>query len=406
MAGRNRSHFTRSITNFDPAIQATFDQFWSKILIAQIFPIGLPGETTAGLQMKVVPFSGETTIGLAQAIHFFPLPDGDFMVHHEVTNASDLKLFLDRNRAQIEERFNRESLLDLADCFLCTRSFDLWWLEYFSAPVEHIDSEFSNVKIIPQWPLIPIGRRNVIVERLRLLNQGKEVHGTIPKLQGFKDRRFFDHSCHYSSFEETSPVRVDEGDGADDQDLELGQLLSQAKQVFSSGCRVAPGSGHGGGTSVARHGPSVLLSKIAAKVLPFLDLPLEDLVASDQFKTELLDAANNTLDEHLPVSEARLGKEFVDFISELCSVDISPLVARKEELDKVTVGWELLCKKDANCQAACSRIKPVLDQGKKSEQEMILKIEALENELAAAKVGLDNIRATNEGLSFKLDCYE
>ncbi|MED6119798.1 hypothetical protein PIB30_015094 [Stylosanthes scabra] len=204
---------------------------------------------------------------------------------------------------------------------------------------------------------------------------------------------------------ETSPVRADEGGEADDQDLELGQLLSQAKHVFSSGGRVAPSQGYGGGTSVTRPGPSVLLSKIATKVLPFLDLPLEDLVASSQFRTELMDT-NSTLDEHLPVSEARLGKEFVDFISELCSVDISPLIAWKEELDKVTAGWELFCKKDADYQAACSRIRPILDQGKKLEQEMILKIEALGNELAAAKVGLDNIRSIKEGLSIKLDCYE
>ncbi|MED6120739.1 hypothetical protein PIB30_023852 [Stylosanthes scabra] len=103
-----------------------------------------------------------------------------------------------------------------------------------------------------------------------------------------------------------------------------------------------------GGTS--KLVPSVLLSKIATKVLPFLDLPLEDLVANDQLKIELTDAAG-TLDEHLPMSEVRLGQQ-------------------------------------------------------RSEQEMVLKIEALENELAAATVGLANIRSTNEGLSTKLDRYE
>ncbi|MED6192375.1 hypothetical protein PIB30_009453 [Stylosanthes scabra] len=327
------------------------------------------------------------------------------MVHHEVTNASDLKLFLDRNRAQIKERFNRESLLDLADCSLCTRSFDLWWSEYFSAHVEHIDSEFSNV-ILPTEKEKAKGRDHTPVasdsDREKKRDRGKAKASEPRKRSAWdlpkssKALRIGDSSATPAATrvlrsrrlrtpftnKETSPVRVDKGDGADDQDLELGQLLSHAKQVFSSGGRVAPGPGHAGGTSVTRPGSSVLLSKVVAKVLPFLDLPLEDLVASDQFRTELLDA-NSTLDEHLPVSEASLGKEFLDFISELCSVDISPLVAQKEELGKTCSG---------------SR--------EKSEQEMILKIEVLENELAAAKVGLDNIRVTNEGLSIKLDCYE
>ncbi|MED6163968.1 hypothetical protein PIB30_085102, partial [Stylosanthes scabra] len=146
-----------------------------------------------------------------------------------------------------------------------------------------------------------------------------------------------------------------------DQDLDL--LISQAKQVYSSGGKVPLG----GGTSskeaaelgAAKGVPSMSakLSKIAAKIISFLGLPLEDLAANDKLKAELIGAII--------------------------------LADRKKDLDAIVDGWKLLCRRAVGCSEATSQIFQVLEQGKKSEQEAVAQIKALEDELAVVRAESD-----------------
>ncbi|MED6124101.1 hypothetical protein PIB30_055954 [Stylosanthes scabra] len=65
-------------------------------------------------------------------------------------------------------------------------------------------------------------------------------------------------------------------------------------------------------------------------------------------------------------------------------------------------GLNVLHQTSAKYAEAVSQIVPVLEQGKESEQTMMLRIKVLEDELLEARTGLANIRATNRGLSDKL----
>ncbi|MED6222685.1 hypothetical protein PIB30_066769 [Stylosanthes scabra] len=116
--------------------------------------------------------------------------------------------------------------------------------------------------------------------------------------------------------------------------------------------------------------------------------------------------AINVLDDELPVSEANLTHQFGDFISGLYSSDLLALADRKKELDAVVHGWKLLCRRASDCSEATSQISQVLKQGKKSEQKAVARIKALEDELAAVKEGLVNIRSANDDISDKLKHYE
>ncbi|MED6214146.1 hypothetical protein PIB30_100120, partial [Stylosanthes scabra] len=191
------------------------------------------------------------------------------------------------------------------------------------------------------------------------------------------------------------------------QEQNLNLLLSQAKQVYSSGGKVPLGGGVGSKETVqpeaVRGVPPVpaTLSKIAARILSFLGFPLEDLATNDKLKADLISAIN-VLDDELPVSEADLTHQFRDFVSGVYSSDLLALADRKKELAAVVDGWKLLCRRAVDCSEDTSQISQVLEQGKKSEQEVVARIKALEDELAAVKEGLANIRSANDDLSDKL----
>ncbi|MED6116427.1 hypothetical protein PIB30_100281 [Stylosanthes scabra] len=171
-----------------------------------------------------------------------------------------------------------------------------------------------------------------------------------------------------------------------EQSLDL--LFSQAKQVYSSGGKVPLSRG----AEAAGDVPPIpaTLSKIAAKIISLLAFPLEDLATDDTLKADLISAVN-TLDDELPVLEADLIYQFGDFVSGLYSSYLLDLAGQKKELDTVVDGWKLLCQRAFDCSEATLQISQVLDQGRKSEQEAVARIEALEDELAAAKEGLANI---------------
>ncbi|MED6150049.1 hypothetical protein PIB30_068424 [Stylosanthes scabra] len=120
------------------------------------------------------------------------------------------------------------------------------------------------------------------------------------------------------------------------------------------------------------------LSKIVARIITLLGFPLQDLATNDEIKSDLISAIN-VLDDELPVSEADLTHQFGDFISALYSSDLLILADRKKELDAVVDGWKLLCRRAVDCLEATSQISQVLEQGKKSEQEAVARIKALED---------------------------
>ncbi|MED6128840.1 hypothetical protein PIB30_101900, partial [Stylosanthes scabra] len=191
------------------------------------------------------------------------------------------------------------------------------------------------------------------------------------------------------------------------QDQDLNLLLSRDKQAYPSGGKVPLGGSTSSKEAVepgaVRGVPSasVKLSKVAAKIISFLGLPLEDLAANDKLKAELIGAIS-MLDDELPVSKAGLIHQFGDFISGLYSADLLAL----KDLNAIVDGWKLLCRRAVECSEATSQIFQVLEQGRKSEQEAVARIKVLEDELAAIKVGLANIKSTNDGLSEKLKRYE
>ncbi|MED6193957.1 hypothetical protein PIB30_024138 [Stylosanthes scabra] len=171
---------------------------------------------------------------------------------------------------------------------------------------------------------------------------------------------------------EFSPVEVDEKDEA---------IQDTVNRVFSSGREIVLGGGSSSkkpaepGTSGNANPMHVGLKKVAAKIISFMDLRLEDLAENDLFKVELI-VATSALDETLPIQI------------------------------RVLEGWKLVCAKAVDCSDCISKVKPVIEEGKKSEQEMLLKIENLEKELAVAKAGFAKIRSTNDRLTTRLERYE
>ncbi|MED6188798.1 hypothetical protein PIB30_089314 [Stylosanthes scabra] len=195
-----------------------------------------------------------------------------------------------------------------------------------------------------------------------------------------------------------------------DQDFDLGNLLSQAKQVYSSGGKTPLREGTRLKKVVELEAAKVIpstfanLAKIAAKILPILGLPLEELAANDQHKADLISAIS-ALDDELPPLEASFIHQFGDFISGLYSASHLALADRKTDLDAVVDGWKLLCRKAVGCSEDTLQISQVLEQGNKSEQEAVSRIKTLEDELAAVRAGLANIKSTNDGLLEKLKRY-
>ncbi|MED6202782.1 hypothetical protein PIB30_109074, partial [Stylosanthes scabra] len=213
-----------------------------------------------------------------------------------------------------------------------------------------------------------------------------------------------------SAFEIETPLPTERA-CSEPQEQSLDLLLSQAKQVYSSGGKVPLGGGVGSKETAkleaTRGVPPVpvTLSKIVARIISLLGFPLKDLATNDKLKADLISAIN-ALDDELPVSEADLIHQFGDFVSGLYSSDLLALADRKKELDTVVDGWKLLCQSVVDCSEATSQISQVLEQGKKSEHEAVAWIKALEDELAAVKEGLANIRSANDDLSDKLKHYE
>ncbi|MED6174214.1 hypothetical protein PIB30_066962 [Stylosanthes scabra] len=347
----NELPFVNSFTNPDPLIQAILDEYWSMILTARLLPVGLPGESNVALKKKVVLYSPQYVarqFGLTQALPAPLLPDtDDQLVHYEVDDLKKLEQLLDRNHQRIEEQFNRQSFPEISRCWQCTQTFTTWW---------------SKQNSIPNFGL-PARSRKSYSFGVEEEEYSKSFEGP-PFEESFKTLRNLTHSCHCSSSEVTAP-------------------------------------------SSPEHAPpiSATLSRVAAKIMLLLGFPLEDLATDDKLKAELTSAIN-TLDNELPISEADLIHEFGDFVSGLYSSDLLALVGQKKELNAVVEGWKLLCRRAVDCSEASVQISQVLDQGRKSEQEAVARVKALEIELATAKEGLANIQSAKEDLSGKLKRYE
>ncbi|MED6175397.1 hypothetical protein PIB30_077957 [Stylosanthes scabra] len=200
-------------------------------------------------------------------------------------------------------------------------------------------------------------------------------------------------------------------------DLDLGKILLEAKLVYSSGGKVVPSSHETHALLEARVEPevveilssttlpSVSLATIAGKVLGYLAFLLEVLVANDARKSEFINATTSLQAQLSPV-ETKLGQLLEDFISKIYSTDILSLESRKQDLDSIANNLSVLHQLSAKYAEAVSHIVPVLEQSKESEQKMVLRIKALEDELVEARTSLTNIRATNGGLSEKLKHFE
>ncbi|MED6222332.1 hypothetical protein PIB30_063303 [Stylosanthes scabra] len=375
--------FVNSFTDPDPSIQAILDEYWSTILTSRLLPVGLPGEYNVALKRKVVSYSPQYVacqFGLAQALPTPILPDtDDQLVHYEVDDLGKLEQLLDRNHERMEEQFNRQSFPEIAR-----------------------QNSISDSRSTT-------GSREIYSFMVKEKEHSRLFEGSTFE-QGFENWRVLAHTRHYPSSEAaaTSPP---EHAHSEPREQSLDLLLSQAKQVYSSGGKV-PLSGGVGSKETAE--PEAVgdvppipatLSKIAAKIIPLLGFPLEDLATDDKLKADLISAVN-TLDDELPVSEADLIHQFGDFVSGLYSSNFLALADQKKELDAVVDGWKLLCRRAVDCSEATLQISQILEQGKKSEQEAVVQIEALEDELAVAKEGLANIRSANEDLSDKLKRYE
>ncbi|MED6138616.1 hypothetical protein PIB30_075954 [Stylosanthes scabra] len=450
----NELPFVNSFTNPDPPIQAILDEYWSTILTARLLPVGLPGESNVALKKKVVSYSPQYVahqFGLAQALPAPLFPDtDDQLVHYEVDDLKKLEQLLDRNHERIEEQFNHQSFPEIARCWQCTQTFTTWWSKYFKNHTRHIGPSFSNM-ILPtktrdKTPSPTSGRQQ---DRGKAIALGSKKRNTRSHSRGppfeksFKTWRNLTHSCNCSCSEgngrlnhnprqartpfsnrESSPIEADEEDTegeeaprqalfrtptlvvtapsspehahSDEQSLDL--FLSQAKQVYSSGGKVPLNRGTGSKEVAAEpevgDAPPIpaTLSRVAAKIMSLLGFPLEDLATDDKLKAEL-------------ISMLTLSISLVT-VSGLYSSDLLALAGQKKELDAVVEGWKLLCLRAVDCSEASVQISQVLDQGRKSEQEAVARVESLEVELAAAKEGLANIRSANEDLSGKLKLYE
>ncbi|MED6187955.1 hypothetical protein PIB30_081390 [Stylosanthes scabra] len=447
--------FVNSFTHFDHVEQANSNDFWSRILTAQRLPVGLLGESTIALRKKVVSYSPQLVarqFGLAQALPSLVSTDArEQLIRYEVSNVHDLERILDKNHAKMESQFNCKSLPEITKCYLCTPSFPSWWSKYFSTQVAHIDSDFSHMILLAE------------TTSSRAKTQGKSlkaVEGTAPgsKKRNIKGLSKGSSSSHPASNPskklktifvntKTSPIdAIEEGQEGEieanqpsskqvdktplnksgsfqkqprDTSLsalvlsesmnlkfDLNHILLVAKQIYSSGGKVAPPSCEAQSPLEAVVEPGVVdtlsltplpLATIVAKVLV--------LVADDACKSEFFNIITS-LQSQLPSTESKLGQLIEDFISKVYSADISSLESRKQELDSMVNGLNVLQQTSAKYAEAVSRITPILEQGKESEQTMMLKIKALENELSEARTGLANIRATNNNLSEKLEHFE
>ncbi|MED6226267.1 hypothetical protein PIB30_101907 [Stylosanthes scabra] len=182
------------------------------------------------------------------------------------------------------------------------------------------------------------------------------------------------------------------------QEQDLNLLLSQAKQVYSSGGKVPLGGGISSKETAEPEAvrsitsASATLSRIAAKIISLLAFPLEDLATNDKLKVELI-VAISILDDELPVSEALFLR--------------SSSFGRPEKRVGCRCRWlEITVSKGSRMFRSHFADLHVLKQGRKSEQKAVARIKALEEELAAVKDGLANIKSANDGLSDKLKCYE
>ncbi|MED6112171.1 hypothetical protein PIB30_059277 [Stylosanthes scabra] len=358
--------FVNSFTDPNPSIQAVLDEYWSTILTARLLPVGLPDESNVALKRKVVSYSPQFVahqFGLAQALPAPILPDtDDQLVHYEVDDNRKLDQLLRPQNSISDSKSTTDS-----------REGYSFWVEE-----KEYSREFSPI--------------NADEENEEGQESPPQVLLTTP------------------AFEAKAPSPTERA-CSEPQEQSLNLLLSQAKQVYSSGGKVplfgGVGSKETAKPEAVRGIPPVpaTLSKIAARIISLLGFPLEDLATNDKLKPDLISSIN-ALDDELPVSEADLIHQFGDFVSGLYSSNLLALADRKKELDAVVDGWKLLCQRAADYSEATSQISQVLEQGKKSEQEAIARIKALEDLLAAVKEGLVNIRSANDDLSEKLKCYE
>ncbi|MED6148280.1 hypothetical protein PIB30_051626 [Stylosanthes scabra] len=453
--------FVNSFTDPNPSIQAVLDEYWSKILTVRLLPVGLPGELNVALKRKVVSYSPQFVarqFELAQALPAPTLPDtGDQLMHYEVDDTGKLERLLDRNHKRMEDQSNRQSFPEIVRCWLCTQSFATWWSKYFTTHTRHIGSGFSNMKLPTKTkdktPSPTPDRQQIRGKAIASGTRKRSIRGHSRGLSSSKALKIGETSLTPAttrvlrprqvrtpfSNRESSPIDADEENEEgqeipsealltpptfeaeapsptehahfEPQEQSLNLLLSQAKQVYSSGGKVPLGGGvdskETAEPEAVRGVPPVpaTLSKIAARIISLLGFPLEDLATNDKLKADLISAIN-VLDDELLVSEADLTHQFRDFVSGLYSSDLLALADRKKELDVVVDGWKLLCRRAVNCSEAISQISQVLEQGKKSEQKAVARIKALEDELAVVKEDLANIRSANDDLSNKLKHYE
>ncbi|MED6149718.1 hypothetical protein PIB30_065262 [Stylosanthes scabra] len=356
--------------------------------------------------------------GLAQALPAPLLPDtDDQLVHYELDDLGKLEHLLDRNHERIEEQFNRQSFPEIARCWQCTQSFTTWWSKYFKTHTRHIGPSFSNMTVPTKTKdKTPSPTSDRQQDRGKAIASGSRKRNTRSHSRGLPSKkalRIGESSRTPAtarvlrprqartpfSNKESSPIEADEedteGEDVPPQTLFTTPTLAVAAPSSSEHTRSEPRAGSKDTAEPEATGdvPPIpaTLSRVAAKIMSLLGFPLEDLATDDKLKADLISAIN-TLDDELPVSEADLIHQFDDFVSGLYSSDLLALADHKKEA--------------VDCLEATLQISQVLDQGRKSEQEAVARVEALEVELVAAKEGLANIRSANEDLLGKLKRYE
>ncbi|MED6172550.1 hypothetical protein PIB30_051067 [Stylosanthes scabra] len=299
----------------------------------------------------------------------------------------------------MEEQFNRQSFPEIAKCWQCTQSFATWWSKYFTTHTRHIGPGFSNMKLPTKTkdktPYPTLDQQQTRGKATASGSRKRSIRGHSRGLPSSKALRIGEtlHTPATTrvlrprqartpfSNKESSPIDADEED-KEGEEVPL-QALFTTPAFETEAPSLGVGSKETAEPEAVRNVPPVpaTLSKIAARIISLLGFPLEDLATNDTLKADLISAVN-ALDDEMPVSEDDLIHQFGDFVSGLYSSDLLVLADRKKELDAV------------------------LEQGKKSEQKAVARIKALEDELAAVKKGLANIRSANDDLSDKLKRYE
>ncbi|MED6223349.1 hypothetical protein PIB30_073140, partial [Stylosanthes scabra] len=232
------------------------------------------------------------------------LPDtDDQLVHYEVDDIGKLEQLLDRNHDRMEEQFNRQSLPQIARCWLCTQSFATWWSKYFTTHTRHIGPGFSNMKL----PLAKTKTRGKVIaleSRKRSTrgcssglspNKALRIGGTshtpattrvLRFRTTFSNRESSPIDAHKENEERqevsseaplTSPAleapSPTEHAHSEPQEQDLNLLLSQAKQVYSLRGKFPLGGGTDSKETTepeaVRSVPSAsaTLSTIAAKII-------------------------------------------------------------------------------------------------------------------------------------------